>query len=113
MLKMSEWAPDAAGTLKAASTPQWDPNAGAQRKGANGSHIVVYDRKSKRLVEETISPHLILAMRQIYQSRVSCRLRAHSEYATPFCFACNGDFQRLHGWSWRPSCDETGFYVKL
>lgn len=71
MLKMSEWAPSAAGTLTAATGPKWDPSAGAQRKGVNGAHIVVYDRKSKRLVEETISPHLILAMRQIYQSRVS------------------------------------------
>lgn len=75
MLKMSEWAPSAAGsfetTLTAAKGSKWDPSAGAKRKGVNGAHIVVYDRKSKRLVEETISPHLILAMRQIYQSRVS------------------------------------------
>lgn len=71
MLKMSEWAPGtASGTLTAATESKWDPNAGAERKGANASHIVVYDRASKRLVEETISPHLILAMRQIYQSRV-------------------------------------------
>ena len=71
MLKMSEWAPHTAtGTLQAAKrAPGADPSA-SDKNGHNAAHIIVYDRKSKRLVEETISPHLVLAMRQIYQSRV-------------------------------------------
>ena len=71
MLKLSEWAPQsAAGTLTAAKQAKWDPAAVSDRKGVNAAHIVVYDRSSKRLAEETISPNIILAMRQIYQSRV-------------------------------------------
>ena len=35
------------------------------------AHIIVYDRVSKRLTEEKISPHLVLAMRNMYQTRVS------------------------------------------
>ena len=68
---MSEWAPHTAtGTLQAAKrAPHADPSGG-DKNGHNAAHILVYDRKSKRLAEETISPHLILAMRQIYQSRV-------------------------------------------
>ena len=77
MLKLSEWAPhSAAGTLTAAKQAKWDPSAVADRKGANAAHIVVYDRSSKRLAEETISPNIILAMRQIYQSRVRPRTSA-------------------------------------
>lgn len=36
----------------------------------NFSRIIVYDRASHRLVEEQISPTLVLAMRNMYQSRV-------------------------------------------
>ena len=74
MLKMSEWAPHTAtGTLQAAKSgaaSTFDPSAAPDHHGHNTAHIIVYDRKSKRLVEEIISPHLILAMRKIYQSRV-------------------------------------------
>lgn len=38
----------------------------------NFSRIIVYDRASRRLVEEQISPTLVLAMRNMYQSRVRC-----------------------------------------
>lgn len=78
---MSEWAPQsAAGVLTASKEAKWDPKAGAERKGTtNAAHIVVYDRSSKRLVEETISPNIILAMRQIYQSKAR---------ALPFLHGC-------------------------
>ena len=36
----------------------------------NFSRIIVYDRASHRLVEEQISATLVLAMRNMYQSKV-------------------------------------------
>lgn len=38
--------------------------------GSNASHILVFDRKSKRIVEELIDKKIMLAMRAIYQSKV-------------------------------------------
>lgn len=37
----------------------------------NFSRIIVYDRASHRLVEEQISATLVLAMRNMYQSKVA------------------------------------------
>lgn len=64
MLKMSEWAPQSLGGTMAAS--------GLESKGGEGnfSHIIVYDRGSRRLVEEKISATLVLAMRNMYQSKM-------------------------------------------
>lgn len=64
MLKMSEWAPQSLGGTMAAS--------GLESKGGEGnfSHIIVYDRTSRRLVEEKISATLVLAMRNMYQSKM-------------------------------------------
>ncbi|KAL0734968.1 hypothetical protein Bca4012_011178 [Brassica carinata] len=42
--------------------------------GSNASHIVVIDRKSKRLVEELIDSKIVLSMRAIYQSKIGLRL---------------------------------------
>lgn len=42
--------------------------------GSSASHIVVYDRRSKRLVEEIIAGKIILSMRAIYQSKVGLAL---------------------------------------
>ncbi|KAI3675880.1 hypothetical protein L1987_85476 [Smallanthus sonchifolius] len=38
--------------------------------GSSASHIVVFDRKKRRLVEEIIDGKIILSMRAIYQSKV-------------------------------------------
>ncbi|KAL1217456.1 Phosphatidylserine decarboxylase proenzyme 2 [Cardamine amara subsp. amara] len=42
--------------------------------GSSASHIVVIDRKSKRLVEELIDSKIVLSMRAIYQSKIGLRL---------------------------------------
>ncbi|CAN8301580.1 unnamed protein product [Cochlearia groenlandica] len=42
--------------------------------GSSASHIVVIDRKTKRLVEELIDSKIVLSMRAIYQSRIGLRL---------------------------------------
>ncbi|GMH10254.1 hypothetical protein Nepgr_012095 [Nepenthes gracilis] len=42
--------------------------------GSNASHIVVFDRSTKRLVEEIIDGKIILSMRAIYQSNLGLNL---------------------------------------
>ncbi|KAL3843731.1 hypothetical protein ACJIZ3_001134 [Penstemon smallii] len=39
------------------------------RSGSSASHILVFDRRTKRLVEEIIDSKIILSMRAIYQSK--------------------------------------------
>ncbi|CAN1848809.1 Phosphatidylserine decarboxylase proenzyme 3, partial [Linum perenne] len=42
--------------------------------GSSATHIVVIDRKTKRLVEELIDGKIVLSMRAIYQSKIGIRL---------------------------------------
>ncbi|KAJ6700984.1 PHOSPHATIDYLSERINE DECARBOXYLASE PROENZYME 2 [Salix koriyanagi] len=42
--------------------------------GSSASHILVFDRKTKRLVEEVIDKKIVLSMRAIYQSKIGLRL---------------------------------------
>jgi phosphatidylserine decarboxylase len=42
--------------------------------GSSASHIVVIDRKTKRLVEELIDSKIVMSMRAIYQSKIGLRL---------------------------------------
>ncbi|XP_073118870.1 phosphatidylserine decarboxylase proenzyme 2-like isoform X1 [Henckelia pumila] len=44
------------------------------RSGSSASHILVFDRKTRRLVEEIIDSKIILSMRAIYQSKVGLGL---------------------------------------
>lgn len=44
------------------------------KSGSVASHIVVYDRRTKRLVEEIIDGKILLAMRAIYQSKLGLGL---------------------------------------
>ncbi|KAK1430248.1 hypothetical protein QVD17_12856 [Tagetes erecta] len=57
MFKLSEWA----------HVSSYDAGLNS---GKNASHIVVFDRKKKRLVEEIIDGKIVLSMRAIYQSKV-------------------------------------------
>ncbi|KAK9069550.1 hypothetical protein SSX86_011454 [Deinandra increscens subsp. villosa] len=57
MFKLSEWA----------HVSSYDVGLNS---GSSGSHIVVFDRLKKRLVEEIIDGKIILSMRAIYQSKV-------------------------------------------
>ncbi|XP_028202201.1 phosphatidylserine decarboxylase proenzyme 2-like isoform X2 [Glycine soja] len=44
------------------------------RSGSSASHILVYDRKSQRLVEEIIDKKIVLSMTAIYQSKIGLGL---------------------------------------
>ncbi|XP_024966333.1 phosphatidylserine decarboxylase proenzyme 2-like [Cynara cardunculus var. scolymus] len=57
MFKLSEWA----------HVSTYDVGLNS---GSSASHIVVFDRRKKRLVEEIIDGKIVLSMRAIYQSKV-------------------------------------------
>lgn len=57
MFKLSEWA----------HVSSYDVGLNS---GSGASHIVVFDRLKKRLVEEIIDGKIILSMRALYQSKV-------------------------------------------
>ncbi|KAK1299918.1 hypothetical protein QJS10_CPB13g00826 [Acorus calamus] len=61
MFKMSEWA----------HVSSYDIGL---RSGSSASHILVFERKTKRLVEELIDRKIVLSMRTIYQSKVGLTL---------------------------------------
>ncbi|PKA57125.1 phosphatidylserine decarboxylase [Apostasia shenzhenica] len=44
------------------------------KSGSSASHILVFDRRTRRLVEEIIDEKIILSMRAIYQSKVGLKL---------------------------------------
>ncbi|KAK9162578.1 hypothetical protein Syun_003480 [Stephania yunnanensis] len=44
------------------------------KSGSSASHILVFDRRSKRLVEEIIDGKILLSMRAIYQSKIGLSL---------------------------------------
>lgn len=77
MLKMSEWAPQSLGGDMSAGEVL-DPKG----EEGNFSRIIVYDRASHRLVEEQISPTLVLAMRNMYQSRMGAVMMRTGAYST-------------------------------
>ncbi|XP_075647944.1 phosphatidylserine decarboxylase proenzyme 2-like [Castanea sativa] len=56
MFKLSEWAHFSSYDI-------------GLNSGASASHIVVFDRRTKRLVEELINGKIVLSMRAIYQSK--------------------------------------------
>ncbi|KAK4438222.1 Phosphatidylserine decarboxylase proenzyme 2 [Sesamum alatum] len=61
MFKISEWA-------------HFSSYEVGLRSGSSSSHILVFDRRTKRLVEEIIDTKIILSMRAIYQSKVGLGL---------------------------------------
>ncbi|KAG9457288.1 hypothetical protein H6P81_001796 [Aristolochia fimbriata] len=61
ILKLSEWA----------HVSSYDIGL---KSGSNASHILVCDRRTKRLVEELIDGKIVLSMRAIYQSKVGLTL---------------------------------------
>lgn len=61
MFKLSEWA----------HFSSYDVGLNS---GSSASHILVFDRKTKRLVEELIDKKIVLSMRAIYQSKIGLHL---------------------------------------
>ncbi|PON76062.1 Phosphatidylserine decarboxylase-related [Parasponia andersonii] len=61
MFKLSEWA-------------HYSSYDVGLKSGSNASHILVYDRRTKRLVEELIDGKIVLSMRAIYQSKIGLGL---------------------------------------
>jgi len=76
MLRTSEWV-----THPIAQKRGNLYRAGGLRTGAAASYIIVYDRAAKRLVEEKLSPVLVLAMKQLYQSRMGRVMMGEGMYA--------------------------------
>lgn len=72
MLRVSDWAtqPLAGVPLTALVRLQDTDTAGGLKTGSAAAHILVYDRSTKMMVEETLSPVLTLALRNLYQSQV-------------------------------------------
>ncbi|BBG96066.1 phosphatidylserine decarboxylase 2 [Prunus dulcis] len=61
MFKLSEWA----------HVSSYDVGLNS---GSSANHIVVFDRRTKRLVEELIDEKIVLSMRAIYQSKLGLGL---------------------------------------
>ncbi|XP_071729886.1 phosphatidylserine decarboxylase proenzyme 2-like [Rutidosis leptorrhynchoides] len=61
MFKLSEWA----------HVSSYDAGLNS---GSNASHILVFDRNKKRLVEEIIDGKIVLSLRAIYQSKVGLQI---------------------------------------
>jgi hypothetical protein len=72
---LSEWALEpAAGNFTSLFTGlAYQPGL---NKAGNAAHIVVYDRKKQILEEEVISPVVLLAMRNMYQSPLGFLMKA-------------------------------------
>lgn len=68
MLKLSEWATHPIGGSISQLYSGNKYEAGGLNVGTRASHILVWDREKGIVVEEIISPHLVLAMRNLYQS---------------------------------------------
>eukprot|EP00873_Tetraselmis_striata_P036373 jgi/Tetstr1/456637/TSEL_043339.t1 len=68
MLKLSEWATHPIGGSMSQFYSGNQYEAGGLNVGTRASHILVWDREKGIVVEEIISPHLVLAMRNLYQS---------------------------------------------
>ncbi|XP_043722005.1 phosphatidylserine decarboxylase proenzyme 2-like isoform X1 [Telopea speciosissima] len=61
MFKLSEWAHFSSYDI-------------GLNSGSSASHILVFDRKTKRLVEELIDGKIVLSMRALYQSKIGLGL---------------------------------------
>ncbi|XP_002459137.1 phosphatidylserine decarboxylase proenzyme 2 [Sorghum bicolor] len=61
MFKLSEWA-------------HYSTYDVGLRSGSTASHILVFDRRTKRIVEEVIDGKIVLSMRALYQSKVGLTL---------------------------------------
>lgn len=61
IFKLSEWA-------------HYSSYGVGLKSGSSASHILVFDRRTRRLVEEIIDEKIVLSMRAIYQSKVGLKL---------------------------------------
>eukprot|EP00889_Picochlorum_renovo_P002830 jgi/Picre1/29860/NNA_005242.t1 len=65
VMKLSEWASHPVRGARGASK-----RLGGLRSGALAQHILVFDRSKKMIIEEIVSPVILMAMRTLYQSKV-------------------------------------------
>ena len=74
MLRLSEWgSTPLAGSISPLIYGYRRYYGPGLNVGARAGHILVFDRAAKRVVEEKISGVLLLAMRNLYQSKVWSR----------------------------------------
>ncbi|KAI7845326.1 hypothetical protein COHA_001168 [Chlorella ohadii] len=69
LLSMTEWATQGLAGTPGALLRGNKYKVGGLRTGAAAAHILIFDRRTKRVVEEAVNPALTLAMRAMYQSR--------------------------------------------
>ncbi len=79
MLRLSEWASHPLAVTQEAKKKNRKKSyaAGGLRVGARAHHILVFDRAGRRVVEESISPVISMALRNMYQSKVGQALMQH------------------------------------
>jgi len=68
VMKLSEWASHPVRTVRGARGAS--KRLGGLRSGALAQHILVFDRSKKMIIEEIVSPVILMAMRTLYQSKV-------------------------------------------
>lgn len=72
-LHMSEWK-----SQPVRKVPMSPKKLGGLRLGSAAQHILIFDRETKQVIEEIVSPVILLAMRTLYQSKIGRRfLRNH------------------------------------
>lgn len=67
VMRLSEWASH---PVRAARAAQGGKRLGGLKAGALAQHILVFDRAKKMIIEEIVSPVILMAMRTLYQSKV-------------------------------------------
>lgn len=78
VMRLSEWAchPVRKKRGRMPSTKK----IGSLHVGQAAQHILVFDRENKRIIEEIVSPVLLLAMRTMYQSRMGRNLLKNERF---------------------------------
>lgn len=69
VMKLSEWASHPV-RIARRGMRGGSKRLGGLRSGALAQHILVFDRSKKMIIEEIVSPVILMAMRTLYQSKV-------------------------------------------
>ena len=64
---------------------QTSKQLGGLRVGGSAHSILVFDRNTKQIIEEIVSPLIIMAMRTLYQSKIGRRFLRNSGFLARMC----------------------------
>ena len=84
-LKLTEWNGIHPSRKKKVSSSSKAKNLGGLRVGASAHSILLFDRTTKQVVEEIVSPLVIMAMRTLYQSKIGRRFLRNSGFLARMC----------------------------